>query len=464
MNDIRHHGPPSRAIQWLALPLLLTAAMPPAAAEKFTPNYDEAKVPAYELPDPLVTEAGDAVTKTSQWPARREEIIELFTEHMFGQMPDVRRVESKVVRRDADAINGNTIRTELSVIVKPPQADPAIEGDDEKTIEIHVLVDVPKRTDGSAAPADHDAVPAFLGLNFQGNHTVTTDPEVRITPSWVRERRDGSTDGNRAIEAGRGVAASRWPTEMINQRGYALITAYYGDIDPDFDDGFENGIHALMPEFIASLPPERRPGAIAAWAYGLSCILDAITEMPDLGIDASRVAVLGHSRLGKTALWAGAVDPRFSLVVSNDSGCGGAALSRRAVGETVGRINSSFPHWFCDGFERYNENEGSLPVDSHELIALAAPRPIAVGSATEDKWADPLGEFLAARHASPVYELFGLPGLLDDQGQTPDQPPAPGHADSAGTISYHLRDGGHDLAKDDWQRYLDFADRFLLHD
>src|SRR5690554_756700 len=119
MNDIRHHGPPSRAMQWLALPLLVTAAMPPATAEKFTPNYDEAKVPAYELPDPLVTEAGDAVTKASQWPARREEIIELFTEHLFGQMPDVRRVESKVVRRDANANNGNTIRTELSVIVKP---------------------------------------------------------------------------------------------------------------------------------------------------------------------------------------------------------------------------------------------------------------------------------------------------------------------------------------------------------
>ncbi len=463
MNDIRLRGPRSRAMQWLALPLLFTAAMPPATAQKFEANYDEAKVPAYELPDPLVTESGDAVTKASQWPARRGEIFELFQQHVFGQMPDERRVECKVVRRDADANNGNTIRTELSVIVKSPQSDRADKGEDDKSIEIHVLVDVPRSSDagGSAPPS---SVPAFLGLNFQGNHTVTTDPDVRITQSWVRDRRDDTTKGNHATEAGRGVAASRWPADMINQRGYALITAYYGDIDPDFDDGFQNGIHGLMPEFIASLPPERRPGSIAAWAYGLSCILDAITNTPDLGIDVSRVAVLGHSRLGKTALWAGATDPRFALVVSNDSGCGGAALSRRAVGETVGRINSSFPHWFCDGFEQYNENESSLPVDSHELIALAAPRPIAVGSATNDTWADPLGEFLAARNASPVYELLGLPGLLDDQGHLPDQPPAPDHAYSSGTISYHLRDGGHDLAKEDWQCYLDFADRFLQQD
>lgn len=475
MKPIRASSPESQAANWIAIPLLLAititttiTTLPPAAAQGFRPNYDESKVPAYQLPDPLITESGDEVTEANQWPARRAEIVELFTNHVFGRMPDNRRVTCKVVRRDVNANEGRTIRTELSVIVKSPQPRPAGSGDDEKSIEIHVLVDVPNPakstpTDSSVAAAGKTpaAVPAFLGLNFEGNHTVTTDPEVRISTSWMRDRNDKTTEGNDAIAAGRGVAASRWPIEMINDRGYALITAYYGDIDPDFDDGFLNGVHGLMPEFIASLPPEQRPGSIAGWTYGLSCILDAIENTPSLGIDISQVAVIGHSRLGKTALWAGAIDPRFALVVSNDSGCGGAALSRRAVGETVGRINSSFPHWFCDGFEKYNQNENSLPVDSHELLALAAPRPIAVGSATEDTWADPLGEFLAARDASPVYELLGIPGLLDDNGQVPDQPPAPDHPYSDGAISYHVRTGGHDLAKEDWQCYLDFADRFM---
>ncbi|TWT65080.1 glucuronyl esterase domain-containing protein [Allorhodopirellula solitaria] len=447
----------------IAAALIACFAVSPVNAQKFQANYDESKVPDYELPDPLTTQSGTAVTEASQWPDRRAEIVDLFTQHVFGQMPDDRQVECEIVRRDDQVHQGATVRTELTVTVKPPQSDAGAADGEAESVEIHVLVDVPRSTSGQddAAPP---AVPAFLGLNFQGNHTVTTDPKVRITQSWVRDRRNETTEENRATAAGRGVAASRWPIEMLNQRGYANITAYYGDIDPDFDDGFENGLHGLMPEFIAGLPPEQRPGSIAAWSYGLSCILDAIEMTPDLGIDISKVAVLGHSRLGKTALWAGATDPRFALVVSNDSGCGGAALSRRAIGETVGRINSSFPHWFCDGFEQYNLNENSLPVDSHQLIGLAAPRPIAVGSATEDKWADPVGEFLAARAASPVYELLGLPGLIDNTGNTPLQPPHPDHAYSNGAISYHLRRGGHDLAEHDWRRYLDFADRFLKQD
>lgn len=493
MKRIRPSSPISQPANWLSIPLILAATMtqqPLASAQGFRPNYDESKIPQYQLPDPLITESGEQVAEASQWPARRDEIMELFTQHVFGRMPDDRRVTCEVVRQDTNANNGRTVRTELSVIVKSPRSrsvkmgeaatedsdddsDEGSEGvsEDEKSIEIHVLVDVPKHDDADSSDASSAAeaktpaaVPAFLGLNFQGNHTITFDPDVRITSSWVRNQNDQTTDANAATDAGRGVAASRWPVEMINDRGYALITAYYGDIDPDFDDGFLNGVHGLMPEFIASLPPEQRPGSIAAWTYGLSCVLDAIENTPSLGIDISQVAVIGHSRLGKTALWAGATDPRFALVVSNDSGCGGAALSRRAVGETVGRINASFPHWFCDGFEKFNQNENALPVDSHELIALTAPRPIAVGSATEDVWADPRGEFLAAREASVVYELLGLPGLLDDQGQQPDEPPGPDHPYSDGAISYHIRTGEHDLTIQDWKYYLDVADRFMKQD
>jgi hypothetical protein len=384
-------------------------------------NRDESKVPSYELPDLMVCTNGEPVTTARQWQTqRRGEILDLFRTQMFGQAPG--RPEVKVTQEvTLDALDGLAIRKQITLRL----------GDAANGPELDLLIYLPKK-------AASKSVPVFLGLNFQGNHTIHTDPGIRLCRSWLPEKRQ-------ATEASRGRAASRWSVEMILEQGFGLATLYYGDIDPDIHDEFKNGVHAMYPEL------QQRTdnfSSIGAWAWGLSLVMDTLQEDPH--INAKQVAVIGHSRLGKTALWAGAMDERFALVISNDSGSGGAALFRRCFGERVHNLNASFPHWFCKEFKRYDNQEDTLPFDQHMLIALMAPRPVYVASATLDTWADPKGEFLAAHGANPVYRLFGHVGLPSNQWPAPDHP-------VQGRIGYHVRTGKHDLTAYDWAQYMAFA-------
>ena len=399
-------------------------------------NYDEANVPEYSLPDVMLCRDGSRVSDDKSWETkRRPEILHMFEEQMYGKtMGKTDAVTYTVLSVKTDALGGIAVRKEVLLRAHG----------NGMVHDMELLLYLPANTTGP--------FPAFVGLNFYGNHTVSPEPDIRMTTSWVRNNEKLGIEDHTAHNGTRGTSAHRWPVEMILKRGYALATMYYGDIDPDYDDGFQNGIHPLFYHDSQTYPAPDEWGSIGAWSWALSRILDYM--IADEDIDGDRVAVMGHSRLGKTSLWAGAQDQRFALVISNDSGCGGAALSRRQFGETVRRINLSFPHWFCDNFIQYNDREDELPFDQHMLISLIAPRPVYVASASEDLWADPRGEYLSARFAEPVYRLYGLTALKSDTMPHVGEP-------IMTTVGYHVRPGVHNVTDFDWKCYLDFADMHL---
>jgi len=363
------------------------------------------------LPDPLTTASGAKVTSADAWrQTRRPEVLELFRTHVYGRAPIGRpgSLKFETVEPANGAMDGAAVRKQVKISYRGPGGEGAI----------RLVLFIPQRP----KPA-----PCFLLICNRGATNI--DP-TRATKSPF------------------------WPAEQIVARGYAAAAFLNADVDPDRHDGFTNGAHGIFDP-----PGIRRPadawGTIAAWAWGASRVMDYLETDP--GIDARRVAVIGHSRGGKTALWAGAEDERFAMVISNDSGCGGAALARRRQpkAETIRAINRAFPHWFCQNYHAYADREDDLPVDQHMLAALIAPRLLCIGSASEDLWADPEGEYLCGLEASPVYRLFGKRGLVSDGWPPPDSPR------QDGSIGYHLRTGKHGLTEYDWRCYMDFADRHL---
>lgn len=400
-------------------------------------SINEKDAAEYPLPDPLMTADGRRIVSAAEWMNRRRpEILELFRKYEYGEvLPRPDGMKFELLTEKDDALSGLAVRKELKIVCSMRSG---------REFTFVILVYIPKK---AAAPA-----PVFLGLNFKGNHNTTKETDVIPT---------GCRFPGKLAEPGRALQYGRWlPDELVRQ-GFASVTCCYHDIFPDRVDGAEASALRLFADASGHLPvPGEKYSVIGTWAWGLSRMMDYVESDPLL--DGGRAAVHGHSRLGKTSLWAGAVDPRFRLVIANCSGCGGGALHRRKIGENLSQHfqahkDGGFPVWFMNETEKFIGKEEELPLDQHELLALIAPRPLAVGTATQDVFADPRGEFLACRAASDVYGLFGSAGLPVQEMPEPDR-------NVTGDISFHFRTGKHDQTPQDWAHYLALAKKYFCAD
>ena len=370
-------------------------------------NYYEEKVPSYTLPEVLTTKGGRKVTSPRLWnKVRREEILELFRGNVYGRVPSTPYTKSfKVVNEDKNAMGGAATLKQVDITITA----------DAGSLVIHLTMFVPNYMPKPA--------PVYLLIDNRG--PANTDPSRQVKSEF-------------------------WPAEEVIARGFAIAVFSNADVDPDNFDDFRNGIHGLLDS------GERRPdawGTLAAWAWGASRCMDYFET--DKDINKGKVAVVGHSRGGKTALWAGAEDIRFAMIIANESGCGGASLARRRYGETVARINNSFPHWFCGNYKKYGNNEDAMPVDMHMLISLIAPRAVYVTSASEDLWADPRGSYLSLYHSVPVFQL------LKTATDLPFEMPPLNRQVIRGKLAYHVREGAHNMLLKDWNWFMDFGDVVL---
>lgn len=367
---------------------------------EWTQNYDESKVPAYTLPDPLLCENGHYVTTAEEWEKyRRPEVLQMLKTYMYGHAPELKYpLEYQVDSLDVN-YKGKYTRKVVTIYLTDKKADGPL---------THAEVMTPNNI--------KEPVPLFMIFGW-------------------------------------GFMNRMFPSERLLDHGYGVAILNTFEAAPDRKESFTKG---LISAYYNDKQEYRRPdqwGSLAAWAWEASRLLDYLQN--DLQVDAKRVAILGHSRLGKAALWTAAQDTRFAMAFPVNSGCGGAALSRRMIGETVWAMNNSFPYWTCENFQQFNMREQYMPFDQHTVIALCAPRPVYLATAQEDTWADPLGEFLAGKAAEPVYALYGKAGIGCDSQ------PAVDVAMNKGYIAYHIRSGGHAILEYDWTKFIEYADRFL---
>ncbi|HEV8130135.1 MAG TPA: acetylxylan esterase [Acidobacteriota bacterium] len=421
---------PQRCIAWFVFAVLLLCAA--ASGQRTDVNYDEAKVGKYTLPDPLVLQNGERVRDAAAWNKhRRPEILKLFESNVYGRSPGRSKgITFEQFDLDKRALDGKAIRKQVTVYFTGKKKDGP---------KMDILLYLPA--------AARKPVPVFLVPSFSGNYRIHSDPGIKLGEEWPRDKKM-KVPGD---ESKRGTN-TYFQVEKVLAGGYGLAVIYYCDIEPDFVGGIQFGVRPLFYQPGQTAPAADEWGAIGAWAWGLSRALDYLET--DKDVDARRVVLMGHSRLGKTALWAGAQDARFAVVIANGSGEGGAALSRRTYGETVKHLNTNFPHWFCGNYKQFSDHVDELPVDQHMLLALIAPRPVYLGCAEQDQWADPRGEFLSAVAAGPVYRLLGKQGLDTDQ-----MPPQ--HQPIMHTIGFHYRAGKHEVTTYDWDQFLLFAEKHL---
>ncbi len=416
----------SASLSWAALLMLLGAGH--SRADSPDANYDESQVGTYVLPDPLRLANGKPVRDAATWFARRRpEILELLESQVYGRSPGrPAGLTFETTEARGVALQGQAVRRQIVIHTSAKASAP----------QAHLLIYLPA---GARKP-----VPLVLLLAFGGNQRRCNDPAIALRDEWVRGAKIAADESTRSRDCDR--------VARTIARGYGFASVSYTDFEPDIPEGRALGVRALAD--VAAKPAADSWGALAAWAWGVSRVMDYLET--DKEVDASRVALVGHSRLGKAVLWAGARDTRFAAVIAESSGEGGAALTRRNYGQTIKDVNAKFPHWFCGNYQTYSERPASLPIDQHMVLALIAPRPLYLATAQDDRWADPRGEWLSAVAAGPVYRLLGK----RDLGTT--EMPALGHPIMK-DVGFHHRSGKHEVTSYDWDRFLDFADLHLRH-
>ena len=416
----------------IIITFLLTASL--SLAQEIMINYDESKVPDFIPPDALTFNDGTKVTTVKQWEnQRRAELLEIFSSQMYGRTPkDKIKVTYETLSENPNFLDGKATCKQVKFIFT----------NGTKKHEAILMLVLPNWPKGK--------IPVIVGYNFQGNHSTIADPSIVFPALYSLQGTADVPRQNSADREQRGRQSTRWCYDKIIERGYGVATMFYQDIYPDRPGMEDQSVVSLFPDYNPGAKTPDQWQAIGAWAWGTSRIVDYLETQKR--VDKNKFITMGHSRQGKAALWAGAQDKRFKIVISNNSGSGGAAMSKRVFGENIARITTSFPHWFCPAFNRYANNEANLPFDQHQLVALMAPRKVYIASAVEDRWADPKGEFLSGHYAGPVYELYGLKGL-----GTNVHPPV--HQPIMNDVGYHIREGEHDVTEYDWMRFMDFADK-----
>ena len=386
-------------------------------------NYDPACIGEYTLPGLLVTGSGEKVHSAEAWmQMRRAEILELFREYQFGHAPGrPEDLRFEVFEEGASAFDGKALRRQVTVYFTGEEEGPKMD----------LLVYLPANRQGP--------VPLLLYLSFTANWSMFDDPGIKRGMVWNRDQEK--------VPAPERSPFGRFDIIPFLESGFGFASVYYGDIEPDFAERIRYGIRSVYLEPGREQTADNAWGAIGAWAWGLSRAMDYFETDPD--VQASQIAILGASRLGKTVLWAGARDPRFALVIASCSGEGGAALSRRNFGETIAHLTAPtrYPYQFCPNYGKFAGRVHAFPVDAHMLISLMAPRPLLLQTGRTDLWSDPEGEYLAALAASPVYRLFGETGI------TEEAIPEPGRFINR-IPGYYMHEGGHGFAKEDFSIFL----------